>query len=199
MEVHFKDGAVTHGIISRQQDNIYGYHGWPSLCVDENGVMYAVCSGLRMRHICPFGKTVMYISRDHGTTWTPPIIVNDTALDDRDAGIISLGGGKLLVSWFSHPADVYLNNFADSIKSCCTTSEAAIALAQLMTYHRLSEETGKGGSFVRLSRDNGVTWGETIQVPVSAPHGPIMLSDGKLLYLGKELYSRSETRRLIAA
>ena len=55
----------------------------------------------------PFGKTVMYISRNGGKTWTPPIIINDTYLDDRDAGILYMGNGKLLVSWFTRNAEEY--------------------------------------------------------------------------------------------
>ena len=42
------------------------------------------------------------------------------------------------------------------------------------------------GSYVRLSNDSGLTWEELIKVPVSAPHGPILLNDGSLIYLGKE-------------
>jgi len=180
---------VEHGIISRIPDNMYGYHGWPSIAKGDDGTLYAVCSGNRMSHVCPFGKTHMFVSRDEGKTWTPPIVVNDTPLDDRDAGIVNLGNGKLLVTWFRHPAKAYLTTYHNSIKNSLTPDEAIIALAQMSTYHNLLEEDRKGGSFVRLSRDNGVTWGDTVQLPVSAPHGPIVLDDGTLLYLGKEHFS----------
>lgn len=33
---------------------------------DEKGTLYAVVSGFRVRHICPFGKTCMHISKDGG-------------------------------------------------------------------------------------------------------------------------------------
>jgi len=36
-----------------------------------------------------------------------------------------------------------------------------------------------------------VTWEEAVQVPVTAPHGPIKLSDGRLLFLGREFFSGS--------
>jgi len=193
------DPKKEQGTIYRAQ-GMYGYQGWPSVCKDENGVLYAVSSGYRMHHICPFGKTVMYISRDEGKTWTPPIIVNDTELDDRDAGIISLGNGKLLVSWFVHPAEVYTDKYAPYIKNGASPEEALIALAQMASYRLLSDEKRMGGSYVRLSRDYGVTWGETVRVPVSAPHGPNVLADGSLLYLGKELYSYgAETPEVVAS
>jgi hypothetical protein len=37
-----------------------------------------------------------------------------------------------------------------------------------------------------LSDDGGETWARPIRVPVTAPHGPIRLRSGNLLYLGKE-------------
>ena len=57
-------------------------------------------------------------------------------------------------------------------------------------YENLPEELNKYGSFVRLSRDYGNTWEEAVKVPVTAPHGPIKLQNGKLFYLGKEFHSK---------
>ncbi|NLE12591.1 MAG: exo-alpha-sialidase [Clostridiales bacterium] len=179
---------IRNGIISRLS-GMYGYHGWPSVARDEKGVLYAVCSGFRAAHVCPFGKTVMFVSRDDGETWTPPIVVNDTPLDDRDAGIVCLGNNKLLITWFAHPTEVYLHTYANGIKNSMNFPEANVAMAQLATFYEIPDPANRGGSFVRLSRDGGVTWGDTVQLPVSAPHGPILRSDGSLLYLGKELYS----------
>ena len=98
---------VTHGIVNRVTGSIFGYQAWGTVARDEEGTLYTVTSGFRVSHICPFGKTVMYISKNEGKTWSPPIVINDTYLDDRDAGIVSLGGGRLLVTWFTHPTDVY--------------------------------------------------------------------------------------------
>jgi Neuraminidase (sialidase) len=39
---------------------------------------------------------------------------------------------------------------------------------------------------VARSEDGGETWGEVIRTPVSSPHGPTRLSNGKLFYLGKD-------------
>jgi hypothetical protein len=43
------------------------------------------------------------------------------------------------------------------------------------------------GSFVKLSDDYGVTWGENIRVPVTSPHGPCVAKDGTIYYLGKTM------------
>ena len=100
---------LKHGIISRNPDSLFRHYGWPTVCKDEDGILYAVASGCRAAHVCPFGKTLLWKSTDEGNSWSLPMIVNDTWLDDRDAGIVSLGGKKLLISWFEHSANFYQN------------------------------------------------------------------------------------------
>ncbi len=182
-----------HGIVNRTQNSIFSYQGWPSVCRDENGTLYAVASSFRTSHICPFGKTAMYVSRDNGKSWTPPIVINDTYLDDRDAGIVYLGNGKLLLTWFSHPAEVYASGrYFGAIRNAPSPIEAGAVLGMLGGYPYIPKELARGGSFIRISNDYGVTWGETIRVPVSSPHGPGLLRDGRLIYLGKEMYAEDE-------
>ncbi len=177
------------GIVSRIPGNMFGYHGWPSVCKADDGTLFAVCSGYRMAHVCPFGKTVLFASFDEGKTWTKPVIINDSPLDDRDAGIVNLGNGRLLVTWFRHPASVYLTRYLKSISKANTPWENHIVMAHMASYAALPEEEKQGGSYIILSEDNGVTWSEPIRLPVSAPHGPNVLRDGTLLYLGKEMYA----------
>ncbi len=176
-----------HGIVNRATNTFFDYQGWPSVCKDENGVLYAVASGMRMRHVCPFGKTVMYISRNNGETWTPPIIVNDDYLDDRDAGILYMGGGRMLVSWFSHPANSYLEDWLyNTMVNHVSDDKRALMKGMLDSYGNMADAFQDGGSCVRISEDYGVTWSKRILVPVSAPHGPTLLHDGSLLYLGMD-------------
>ncbi len=182
----------THGIVHRSHASIFSFHGWPSVTKDENGTLYAVCSGFRVAHICPFGKTVMYVSHNEGKTWSPPIVIGDTLLDDRDAGILYLGHGKMLVSWFCHSTKNYLTKWKDSIVNRPTPMERSAVEGMLKGYETLPEEKAKGGSYVRISEDYGMTWSEPILVPVSAPHGPTLCSDGSILYLGKEMYYPSQ-------
>ena len=42
------------------------------------------------------------------------------------------------------------------------------------------------GHWTRRSTDNGRTWEDPVRVPPSTPHGPITLSDGRLIYVGIE-------------
>lgn len=187
---------INRSCVTGKQQGFFSYSGWPTVCIDENGVIYAVCSGMRMGHVCPFGKTLMYKSRDGGKTWSVPSVINDHFLDDRDAGILYLGGGRMLVTRFSHPADVYEKDYAGWM----SRDIGKPAEGLLSVYPEIRGEDRKGGSFVRLSGDYGETWDDEIRVPVSGPHGPSLLDDGSILYLGKEMYSYgAEKPDIIAA
>lgn len=182
---------INHGIVHRNIGSPFCYHGWPSACRLGDGALAAVWSGFRTAHVCPYGKTAMSKSYDEGKTWSSPMIINDTALDDRDAGILNTGNGSLLVTWFCHPKEWMINSALT--KALTNMPEHLSALFEAYTgfYSQLSEEQSKGGSYVRTSDDNGITWGETIKVPVSAPHGPNILADGSLIYLGKILFEEN--------
>ena len=176
----------THGVVNRVQNTLFRYQAWPSVARDENGTLYAVASSFRCAHICPFGKTAMYISKNNGKTWSPPIVINDTFLDDRDAGILYMGNGRMLVTWFTLPAESYLHHYYPSIKNQSSKMSEPASMGMLEMYPLIPEEYACGGSFARVSEDYGVTWSEIIRIPVSAPHGPTMCADGTLVYLGKE-------------
>lgn len=184
---------MKNGIIYRGENEIFKYIGWPTVCRDENGVLYAACSGHRISHICPFGKNYLFISSDEGETWSCPSVISDTALDDRDAGILSLGDGKLLMTYFNHPRSFYIDNAETHASHVADRASVELHwelyMGTIEYLKKMPEERNIYGSFVRLSDDNGRTWGKSIKVPVSAPHEPIKLRDGRLLYVGKEFYS----------
>lgn len=183
---------VTQGIVNRVTTSYFRYQGWPSVARDENGTLYAVASSFRTHHIDTFGKTAMYISKDEGKTWTPPIVINDTFMDDRDAGILYMGNGKLLVSWFTHSREFYQETFPEYIVKYAPEATKKMVAGGLEDYNALPEEVSNGGSYIRISEDYGVTWGDIIKVPVSSPHGPNICKDGSLIYLGNKMYDNSK-------
>ena len=90
---------AEHGIVCRLPGERFGYFGWPSIARMDDGTskmrqsrLVVASSGLRTEHVCPFGKTVLNISTDDGHTWSAPEIINNSLLDDRDAGVVNLGG-----------------------------------------------------------------------------------------------------------
>lgn len=177
---------ATHGIVCRLPGEEMGYFGWPSIAKMDDGTLVVASSGLRAYHVCPWGKTVLHFSKDNGNTWSDSIIINDSPIDDRDAGIVSLGGKKLLLSWFTSDTRIYKEHLKKTMsKEMYEKYEEIIAAwNDDMVYSHL-------GSWIRISED-GTKWGNPIQVPVTAPHGPIKLANGDLLYLGKGIVAGSK-------
>lgn len=179
---------TEHGIVNRATDTVFCYQAWPTVARDENGTLYVVASGCRAGHICPFGKTVMYKSYDGGNTWTNATVINDTCLDDRDAGILYMGNGRMLVTWFTHSAYEYSTRYREQIAAFVPDGVRSEALGVIDGYSRLPEKEKLAGSYIRISEDYGATWSEKIALPVSAPHGPGVCADGTLVYLGSVQY-----------
>lgn len=179
---------IGKGIVYRSTEGPFRYQAWPTVCRDEKGILYAVFSGMRVGHVCPFGKNLMSVSRDGGKTWSAPAVINDSWLDDRDAGICSMGSGRFVLSYFNHPVQLY-RKWRNWIGSFTDAFSYGMTMGTLDTYASYTAEMNHAGSFIRISEDGAQTWGAPIKVPVSSPHGPISAGDGRLLWLGKEMYS----------
>lgn len=178
--------AVEEEVLAYRTTGAYGYNAWPTVCRDESGTLYAVCSENRLAHICPYGQTVMVKSTDGGKTWESVGVISDTMMDDRDAGILYIGGGKMLISWFSHSARYYYETEREQILSDARAAGVYDeVLAKLEDMQANPSKYAGEGNYVRISEDYGATWGEAIPVPVTSPHGPIQHSSGLLLFAGK--------------
>jgi len=171
-----------HGTVCRRRDEKCGYFGWPTVARLDDGTLLVASSGLRAEHVCPWGKTVLNVSKDDGRTWSEPRVIQDSMIDDRDAGIVSLGGRKLLVSWFRGDTRKYVDPIPDWMPK-----EWVREWLEADAFAEWTDEAVDAliGSWVMLSEDGGATWGAPVRAPVSAPHGPIRLNSGDLLYLGK--------------
>lgn len=180
---------AEHGRVSKLRPSWFNYHGWPSVCRDDRGVLYATSSDFRLSHVCPAGKNCMYVSLNEGKTWSSPIVVNDSFGDDRDTGILYLGDGKMLMSWFTVDSDDYYEHiqnydwFGEDAKKLVKGFGEAL---KLLPKDQIDSVCG---SFVKLSDDYGMTWGDAIRVPVTAPHGPCVCKDGTIVYLGNRMDS----------
>lgn len=180
---------LKRGIIYRATEGPCCYQAWPSVCRDENGVLYAAWSGHRASHVCPFGMNLMSVSLDGAESWDCPRIVNDTWMDDRDAGLSYLGNGEMILTYFHHPKTVYSNEWRGWILDDTKEDNAIfrdMLEGYLSAYDKMSGEEDTPGSFLKKSFDYGRSWSEAIKMPVSAPHGVVKTASGRVLYLGRE-------------
>ncbi|MBP5641147.1 MAG: exo-alpha-sialidase [Victivallales bacterium] len=161
----------------------FGYFGWPSIARQADGTIFVAASGLRYSHVCPWGRTIICKSSDNGETWTEPRIINNTPLDDRDAGIISLGGQRLAITWFTSNTLHYFGKYKDPATGKWAPEYAEMGKVMDEWDGDMCEKTI--GSWLRVSPD-GEYWGPVRRAPVNTPHGFIVLKDGSWLYLGKE-------------
>ena len=176
-------------VISQQPDF---YHGWPTLTRRKNGDLLVACSGAREAHVCPFGRVELMVSHDRGETWGWPQVLLDSAIDDRDAGIVETVRDSLLVTTFTSLAYEMILKNAETKKPGDQGAWTAARLHQWRAaHHRLNAEQRQAelGQWMTRSTDGGVTWSARYSSLVNSPHGPIQLSDGRLLYAGKELWT----------
>ena len=171
-------------VISKQP---HLYHGWPTLARTRKGRLLLVWSGGREEHVCPFGRVEMMQSDDGGKNWTWPRILLDCAIDDRDAGVVETAKGTILVTTFSSLAFEPVLSRAEAKPGSWPKERLARWQA---ARDRLTPEGRRKelGVWMIRSIDGGVTWSARYDARVNSPHGPIQLSDGRLLYAGKELW-----------
>ncbi len=155
------------------------YIGWPSVCRTREDELLVVFSGDRDAHVCPWGKVQLIRSRDDGEHWTAPETVCNTPLDDRDAGIVQTARGTLVLAWFT--------SLAFEEAAAAHAGQGGVWDQWLQHAAKIPPETRKQwlGYWTRRSEDGGKTWGPPAPTRGSAPHGPIALSDGRLLYVGR--------------
>jgi hypothetical protein len=161
-------------IVMSNPESKHNYFAWPTAARLQNGKIAVVASGFRLSHICPFGKSVIVYSDDEGTSYTQPAPIIDTVLDDRDGGILSFGESSVIVTSF--------NNAVDFQRKIPNVSAYSLSYLDSVTPE---EEAAAIGSNFRISDNFGVTFGEIHKSPVTSPHGPVELSDGTLLWVGR--------------
>lgn len=172
------------------------YHGWPTVVRRQNGELWLSWSGGRESHVCPFGQVCAMTSRDDGKSWTFPRVLLDSASDDRDSGVLETAKGTLLVTTFVSIDDHHFKKAIDLarydgtrwVKEPLSPERRARWKA---AFDRLNDEERKAdqGEWMIRSTDGGRTWSPRLPTVVNSPHGPIQLKDGRLLYLGKQLFT----------
>jgi len=89
---------------------------------------------------------------------------------------VCLGGDKMLLSWFTTDNRSHADRAKPEVAPIWQTGFARITDANVARWN---------GAWVCTSADGGESWQPPVKVPVTAPHGPIRLRSGALLYFGK--------------
>ena len=183
-------------IICSNPTNPYNaYFAWPTVARLQDGRLAMVASGFRRRHICPFGKVVLCLSDDEGQTWSRPAVVMDTPLDDRDAGILPFGERSVIITSFNNTKesqrywntvqhDPFVKDWDDPyVGGYLDVLDGGGAEAQYL-----------GSTFI-ISHDGAKTFGDIQRIPVTCPHGPVLMNDGSILYVGRYFDGSHPDRR----
>jgi len=189
-----------------------GYAAFPDICRLPNGDLFCVFySGYG--HVStpsakwPKGGRIMTVrSTDNGKTWSKPVVIIDTDLDDRDPSVACLKDGTVLLNWFTvqkNQAAVMLARSTDNGKTwsepvqlkldspysfACSAPVRQLADGSLILGLYCEDEKAKKtfGATVK-SYDGGKTWkdlaiiGEKSSIYLDAETDVVPLKDGKLL------------------
>ncbi|MCX6622102.1 MAG: sialidase family protein [Acidobacteria bacterium] len=165
-------------VISQQPNN---YHAWATLARRRDGQLLASYSGGREGHKCPFGRIELLRSRDDGRTWSWPQVIMDTPIDDRDSGIIETSKGTMLVTTFTS-----LHYESELQKAKGWDEDRLERWNSVQRSTTPEQRRALLGAWMLRSTDAGLSWSLPYRVPLTTPHGPITLGDGRLLFAGKQ-------------
>ena len=185
--------VIKKGIVYKNVGQ-FSFSAWPTVAKLSNGVLACVFSGDRIFHVCPFGKTMISYSYDNGVSWTNPSAVVNTVFDDRDGGIV-VKGKQVLVTSFN-------NNFAMQLDSARRNAEHQKISPNHKYYYEditkayisLNQNADEDEvcSSISVSEDGGYVFTKKYKIPITTPHGPILLKDGRYFYVGRAFKVQDE-------
>lgn len=187
--------AVIHETRTISDDPQH-YHGWPTLARRSNGELILLYSGGREDHVCPFGRLELMRSSDEGKTWSQPTVVFETAIDDRESGLMETARGTLLANTFTSVDFLGLLAEAEQIAPGTPDAWAPERLNRWQAVRDqliADQRQAVPGMWMIRSADGGMNWSKPYKSPITSPHGPIQLADGRLLHAGKEVVGTGRT------
>ena len=159
-------GNFERSLVAARPDQMYGWPGIAKVGAQE----ILVAASERKYHVDPFGRDVVIRSLDAGRTWQLPQEVYNSELDDRDANLVTMGDGTVVLAGFTSVA------FEQKMY---TRPEWQKRIARVTP--RMREELA--GTWMLRSSDGGDTW-ETLprRLPagIGLHTGPAVLSDNAL-------------------
>ena len=157
--------AKSETVIRRAEDK-FGFFGFPNVTRLDDGRVLVSTSGLRLHHMCPFGKVVLLYGDKNAENWSLPQVLRDSRLDDRDPSLLNLGNGRLLCSWYNWPLRMYFDRpFMQMIYEQMNNEDFLLCATHLRSVTP-EQEAADFGSWTSVSEDNGNTWGEAHRAPI---------------------------------
>ncbi len=172
----------------------FNYFAWSTAVRLKNGRIAVGASGMRIGHLCPFGKSMISFSEDEGETYTLPAAVIDTPMDDRDAGLCTFGESGLIFTSFNNTIQKQ-KDYAEMHYQDKSVFDYIVTKGYLDAVDEDIDQNPYLGSTFRVSYDNGVTFGPLYKAPVTSPHGPIELKDGSIFWIGNPYAPTEKDKR----
>ena len=155
------------------------YCAWPSVTRTPDGtILVSYCRS--EEHMGPDGEIQVVRSTDECESWSSPIVVRDSLIDDREGGMTRLSDGRVLAHVWStfHTPDTYKGlpstSYRDDVMEHWSRHTASVEYQSAADEH---------GSRIYQSKDHGLTWTDAGKGPDSI-HGGIELASGKILVAG---------------
>jgi sialidase-1 len=164
--------SITHARIYGKRDE---YCGWPSVARMASGdIVVAFC--VSEEHMAPSGAILSVRSSDAGKTWSEPVTILDSIIDDREAGLTLLDGGQSLMvhMWSTHHTAATYRGLAESSYRA-DVLERWIAHVEAPTY---LQAAGLEGATTSVTTD-GTNW-STLHPGTDSIHGGVQLPDGSV-------------------
>jgi hypothetical protein len=167
---------IVKNLVVYEENGIYC--AWPMMIQADNGdLLVSFC--VAEEHVSPTGKIVLVRSTDKGKTWSKPITLHDTPLDDRGGSLTKLNDGRIIAHLWSvfHPTELFTDRFA---KDNSYPLEVLKKWAEYTKTPEYINAKNLQGVYLKISSDNGNTWSKPIPGKDTF-HNGIELKDGTLL------------------
>jgi hypothetical protein len=180
------DVQAKHVTVIDRHDAKFGWFGWPNVTMTDDKRLLVSTSGMRIHHMCPFGKAILIYGSADAAKWGLPMVLSDSHLDDRDVCVKNIGGGKLMATWKNWKTSNFVKGpfYSGMLYDSIGNEDFIFLTAHLRTVNE-EMQNREFGSWVTVSDDNGFTWAEPNRCPINSVHGPTVMNDGSLLYIGK--------------
>jgi len=152
------------------------YCAWPSIARTLGGNLVVLFTKTE-EHLGPNGAILLSRSTDNGKTWLPPVVVLDSPIDDREAGITTLRDGRIVGHFWS---TFWTKESYENLSPGSYGRDLLDRWIATVGRPRYLDAKKNSGASTAVSSDGGRTWSKLTRGHDSV-HGGIELANGNLL------------------